>query len=115
MALNLSTDWTLTRNVVTSIGGVIAISGAAYTADDVRDYTQNYIQPGCQRVDPSGEEAFRGIVPTREPLFAAMDRIVRGPGPQRFLIILAQQGSANSDLPPHCENKQSHDWTIHAD
>ena len=90
-------QWTLTRNVVTSIGGVIAISGAAYTADDVRDYTQNYIQPGCQRVDPSGEEAFRG------------------PGPLRFLIILAQQGSANSDLPPHCDNKQSHDWTIHAD
>jgi len=103
------------RNIITSIGAVIAIvaalwklppmildwwhrrkyieiSGEAYSDDDIRRYTRNYIQPDCQSVDPAGLEDFRCIVPAREPLFKAMDRILQSPGSNRFLIILADSG-----------------------
>jgi hypothetical protein len=71
---------------------LLELGGEAYTADDARRYTRNYIQPDCQSVDPSGLEDFRCIVPTRVPLFAAMDRILHSPGSQRFLIVLADSG-----------------------
>jgi len=71
---------------------LIEISGGAYTAGDIRAYTRYYIQPDCQSVDPAGEEEFRSVFPAREPLFSNMDRIVNSPGPQRFLIILADSG-----------------------
>ena len=89
-------NWDLTRNITTTLGAAIAIatalgklrpvlrqwwdrrtllelSGEAYSADDTRRYTHNYIPPDCQSVDPSGLEDFRRIVPTRVPLFSAMD------------------------------------------
>ena len=108
-------DWELTRNITTSLAAVILVvtalwnlgpkirqwwdrrtllelSAEAYSADDTRRYTRNYIQPDCQSVDPSGLEDFRCVVPTRVPLFSAMDRILQNPGTQRFLIILADSG-----------------------
>lgn len=108
-------DWDLTRNFIASLGGAIAIvtalwklqpvvrqwwdrrtllelSGEAYSADDTRRYTRNYIQPDCQSIDPAGLEDFRRIVPTRVPLFSAMDRILHSPGTERFLIVLADSG-----------------------
>jgi len=111
----VSADWDLTHKIVTALGAVVAIiaalwkltpairrwwdrrtllelSGEAYSADDTRLYTRNYIQPDCQSVDPSGLEDFRCIVPTRVPLFSAMDRILHTPGTNRFLIILADSG-----------------------
>ena len=111
----MSADWDLTHKIVTTLGAVVAIiaalwklappirrwwdrrtllelSGEAYSADDTRLYTRNYIQPDCQSVDPSGLEDFRCIVPTRVPLFSAMDRILHTPGTNRFLIILADSG-----------------------
>jgi len=71
---------------------LLELSGEAYSADDARRYTRYYIQPDCQSVDPSGLEDFRRIVATRVPLFSAMDRILRSPGTERFLIILADSG-----------------------
>lgn len=108
-------NWDLTRNIITSFAGATAIaaalwklqpairgwwdrrtllelSGEAYSADDARRYTRHYIQPDCQSVDPSGLEDFRRIVPTRVPLFSAMDRILHSPGTERFLIVLADSG-----------------------
>jgi len=108
-------DWEKARNITTSLGAVVAVaaalwklvpvilqwwdrrtlfelSGEAYSDDDVRRYTRYYIQPDCQSVDPSGLEDFRRIVPTRVPLFSAMDGILRSPGTERFLIILADSG-----------------------
>jgi hypothetical protein len=108
-------DWERTRNITTSLAAVAAVaavlwklvpivlrwrdrrallelSAEAYSAEDARRYTRYYIQPDCQSVDPSGLEDFRRIVPTRVPLFAAMDRILRSPGTERFLIVLADSG-----------------------
>jgi hypothetical protein len=108
-------DWEKTRNITTSAAAVAAVaaalwklvpailrwwdrrallelSGEAYSAQDVKSYTRYYIPPDCQSVDPSGLEDFRCIVPTRVPLFAAMERILRSPGTERFLIILADSG-----------------------
>jgi hypothetical protein len=111
----VSVNWDPTSKIVGVLGGVVGIiaalwkltpaiqrwwdrrtllelSGEAYSADDVRLYTRYYIQPDCQSVDPSGLEDFRRIVPTRVPLFQAMDRILHNPGTERFLIILADSG-----------------------
>ena len=67
---NVSADWELIRNITTSLAAVIALlaaiwklapmilqswdrrtllelSGEAYSADDTRRYTRNYIQPDC--------------------------------------------------------------------
>ena len=71
---------------------LLELSGDAYTVDDIQRYTRHYIEPDCQSVDPSGLEDFRAIVPTRVPLFSAMDRILRSPGTMRFLIVLADSG-----------------------
>ena len=71
---------------------LLELGGEEYTVEDAQRYTRNYIQPDCQSVDPSGLEDFRCIVPTRVPLFAAMDRILHSPGSQRFLIVLADSG-----------------------
>ena len=71
---------------------LLYLSGEAYSADDTRRYTRNYIRPDCQSVDPSGLEDFRRIVPTRVPLFSAMDLILHSPGTKRFLIVLADSG-----------------------
>lgn len=108
-------DWELFRNISTSIAAVVAIwlavwklfpiarrwwdrrallalSAEAYSADDVKRYTEHYIEPDCQSVDPSGLEDFRRVVVTRKPLFAAVDLILRSPGTERFLIVLADSG-----------------------
>jgi hypothetical protein len=105
-------DWNLTYDITASLAAVavvftalkpairqwwdrrtlLELSGEAYSADDTRRYTRNYIQPDCQSIDPSGLEDFRRIVPTRVPLFSAMDRILRSPGTERFLIVLADSG-----------------------
>jgi hypothetical protein len=108
-------DWEAIRNITASLAAVAAIvaalwklvpivrqwwdrrtlldlSGEAYSADDARRYTGYYIQPDCQSVDPSGLEDFRSIVPTRVPLFSAMDGILRNPGTMRYIIILADSG-----------------------
>ncbi len=109
----------LIRNVTTSIGAVTAVvlallklvpiagrwwdrrtllelSGEAYNAADAKRYTRYYIEPDCQSVDPSGLEDFRRLVPTRVSLFGAMDRMLRSPGTERFLIILADSGMGKS-------------------
>ena len=108
-------NWDLTRNISTTLAAAIAIvaalwklkpairqwwdrrtllelSAEAYSADNTRRYTRYYIPPDCQSVDPSGLEDFRCIVPTRVPLFSAMDGILRNPGTARFLIVLADSG-----------------------
>jgi hypothetical protein len=92
-------NWETARNIITSLSAAVAIvaalwklppmirrwwdrrtllelSGEAWSADDARRYTRYYIEPDCQSVDPSGLEDFRRIVPTRVPLFSAMDRIL---------------------------------------
>lgn len=71
---------------------LLALSAEAYSADDVRRYTRYYVEPDCQSVDPSGLEDFRRVVATGVPLFSAVDRILRSPGSERFLIILADSG-----------------------
>src|SRR5262249_16763639 len=71
---------------------VIGLSGEAYSADDVKRYIHDYIQPDCQSIDPSRLEDFRRIVLTPPPLFPSMDGIHQSPGTERFLIILADAG-----------------------
>ena len=63
---------------------LLELGGEEYTVEDAQRYTRNYIQPDCQSVDPSGLEDFRCTVPTRVPLFAAMDLILTAPAHSVF-------------------------------
>jgi hypothetical protein len=112
----VTVNWELTYYISASLAGVAVIVAAlrpvirqwwdrrtllelsadAYSANDTRSYTRNYIQPDCQSVDPSGLEDFRRVVPTRVPLFSAMDRILHSPGTERFLIVLADSGTGKT-------------------
>jgi hypothetical protein len=108
-------NWELIRNITTSVAAVAAVvagqwklaqialrwwdrrtllelNAEAWSAGDIKAYTRHYVRPDCQSVDPSGMEDFRCIVPAREPVFTKMDRILRSPGTERFLIVLADSG-----------------------
>jgi hypothetical protein len=69
-----------------------------YDAEEIRRATDLYIEPDCQSVDPSGSEDLRRVVSTREPLFAATDRLLENLGQYKFLILLADSGMGKTSF-----------------
>ena len=68
------------------------VGAELYTKEDIELATAYYVDPDCQSIDPSGQEDFRRTVPTRAPLFEAIDRLLREPSDYKFVILLADSG-----------------------
>jgi hypothetical protein len=69
-----------------------------YQPQIVKQATLNYIEPGCQSLDPSGLEDFRKVIAPRQAAFSTLDEILDAESDEKFTIVLADTGMGKTSL-----------------
>lgn len=64
----------------------------------IENAIRNYIEPDCQSLDPAGFEEPRGIVGTRQKLFATIDGALDHQTEYSYLILLADSGMGKTSF-----------------
>lgn len=67
----------------------------------VREATKHYIRPRCSMLDPEGEGEAKALLPTQEPAFARLDRLLEDDVSGRnhhHVLVLASSGIGKTSL-----------------